>query len=296
MAVAAGAVACGNITLTDSASGFAVPTANGGAGADASVVDGAAYGGSSGGPFDGGTLADAAGPGSVVGSPLCNYDYATDASRVCQPDLGCPAADVGADAGPYADAGADAGNWACHVVESPAGATTQTCTPPGPGGDGDQCRSGMDCGPAYECVGSPGRCRRYCCEGVTACASDNFCDVQPVASGALDASADAGAATYRVPACIPVSRCQLLQPGCPSGQTCGVVKADGTTSCVAIGPVAVGGSCETDHCAAGLTCLGTEGSRTCYQLCHVSGSECPGTQSCTSSAQLFTDPTIGICQ
>jgi hypothetical protein len=75
------------------------------------------------------------------------------------------------------------------------------------------------------------------------------------------------------------------------------VKDDGTTSCISVGPVAVGGDCDVYHCAAGLTCLGAAGSRTCFQLCQVdTPGICPYDTTCTSSAQLFTNASVGICQ
>jgi hypothetical protein len=102
----------------------------------------------------------------------------------------------------------------------------------------------------------------------------------------------------------------LLTAGsCPSGQTCAVVKDDGSTSCVVVGKAVAGEPCEGDgssqtggagdpfHCAAGLTCLGAPGSRTCAALCHVdSPTDCPSGTTCTGSAQLFKDGNIGICQ
>jgi hypothetical protein len=95
---------------------------------------------------------------------------------------------------------------------------------------------------------------------------------------------------------MPISECALFGK-CPTNQTCAVVKDDGTTSCVDVGTANVGEPCDEVHCAEGLTCLGNEGSRTCFQLCHVdSTTECPSDTTCTGSAQLFKDPQFGICQ
>ena len=168
----------------------------------------------------------------------------------------------------------------------------------GAGGDGAQCQVSTDCAADFECVGSPGQCRHYCCGGNASCtaATDvttgtTFCDLQPTTQGGRS-----------VPVCEPVTSCTLLLTGtangsCPSGETCAVVMDNGTTSCVEIGPVGVGGDCETAHCANGLTCLGSEGNRTCFQLCQVdSPATCPRDTMCTSSAQLFTNANVGICQ
>jgi hypothetical protein len=121
--------------------------------------------------------------------------------------------------------------------------------------------------------------------------SATFCDVQPTAVGGLN-----------VPVCEPVTSCTLLLTGtgngsCPKGETCAVVKDDGTTSCVQIGTVGIGGDCDVYHCAAELTCLGPAGSRTCFQLCQVDApAACPSGTTCMSSAQLFTNANVGICQ
>jgi hypothetical protein len=128
--------------------------------------------------------------------------------------------------------------------------------------------------------------------------------VQAVASWDLDASTDAGAEpTYLVPVCMPVSKCDLLQQPnpCNAGETCAVVKDDGTTSCVAIGPAGVGESCDVNHCQVNLTCLGSGPSgRVCYKLCRVDAdaqaNPCPAMQTCTSSSQIFKDPSYGLCQ
>jgi hypothetical protein len=174
----------------------------------------------------------------------------------------------------------------------------QQCLAAGTGGDGEQCQKSTDCADSFECVGSPGQCRHYCCAGNTSCdqassvtTSATFCDVQPTAVGGLN-----------VPVCEPVTSCTLLLTGtgngsCPKGETCAVVKDDGTTSCVQIGTVGIGGDCDVYHCAAELTCLGPAGSRTCFQLCQVDApAACPSGTTCMSSAQLFTNANVGICQ
>jgi hypothetical protein len=100
----------------------------------------------------------------------------------------------------------------------------------------------------------------------------------------------------------PASGCQLLDPSaCPATETCAVVRDTGTTSCIAVGAAKAGDECETDHCGAGLVCLGTTGARRCYQLCHTantstSGNECAATQQCKGGLPLFPDPSVGFCE
>jgi hypothetical protein len=317
------AAACSNISLSSGfASGAAEPPsglaevdAGGGGGVNLSTSD-----------------AGAPGAPAIVGNPLCNRWVAIDAGTRCDPDdpnhddaggqCALPVTDAGhpldaaylpgpesdgggvdgnaglgddggangaSDAGAATPAPTDAGTPvpACHV--SPPGADSyQWCAMAGAGKDGDECTASTDCASGYECVGSPGQCRHYCCGGNAVCSvtyAPSFCNPELVAGGA-----------YRVPVCMPISGCTLFGT-CPSGQTCGVVKDDGTTSCVPIGPQGVGAPCDSDDCAAGLTCLGMVGARVCYQLCHVSGaSECPSGTTCTGSAQLFGDPQFGICR
>jgi hypothetical protein len=293
-AAAATAVACSDIGLSTSGtpSGTFAST-NGGPGGSESDAGQVGLGAAAPTAADSGDAgASDAAAATTVGNPLCFYSYAADAGnqRVCEPDTSNGCASPDPDAGIYDpwDAGDAEPSTACHVS-----ANAQACSPSGSGGDGAQCQTSADCTNSFECVGSPGVCRHYCCGGNAACDSasdqttaETFCDVQPTASGGLN-----------VPVCEPISNCALLSP-CPvKGDTCAIVKDDGTTSCISIGPQIVGQSCDVYHCAAGLTCLGTAGSRSCFALCEVdSTTACPTGKTCTSSAQLFTNANIGICQ
>ena len=74
------------------------------------------------------------------------------------------------------------------------------------------------------------------------------------------------------------------------------MREDGTDSCVAVGSATAGQSCETEHCAAGLVCLGAT-ARTCYALCEIIGAgQCPAPQTCKGGPPLFQDPGVGVCQ
>lgn len=242
------------------------------------------------------------------GNPLCNASPATsccypDALSLCAPTA-CEPTDAGAGAGDASGGLASQVAYGCHLAPAAAAngsasdATSATavaqvnpvCMPAGLGLDGAPCHEPDDCAPGYECVGADGTCRHYCCAGSSACELDQFCDIQQTTQ-------TTGTVTMSVPVCMPVHHCDLLQPGeCPGGQTCAVVREDGSESCVAIGNATVGQSCETDHCAAGLVCLGAT-VRTCYTLCQMSvAGQCPATQSCKGGPPLFLDPGVGVCQ
>ncbi len=254
------------------------------AGANADVTPGAGLDASAASPDSGAVNA-------YQGSPLCNASSA----KGCYPDDAASAQTCNIsndDAGAY-HGDEDAGTpYACHV--SPTANTqvgpVQVCTAAGTGQDGDACTTGGDCAAGFECVGQ-GTCRHYCCDPTACDSAHSFCDIQTIL--------DAPIPDTRVPVCMPVSRCTLLNDDvCQANETCAVVKAsDGTTSCVPVGPQLVGDECETDHCAADLVCLGPLGSRTCYQLCETSApSVCQPGQSCVGSAPEFQDPSVGICQ
>jgi hypothetical protein len=276
--------------------------------------------------FDGGTpdastMREAA-PGDAPiaapvaqGSPLCNASRSTGC---CYPDdpgtataQACAqaACQMPIDAGATEAAALFGVNLGCHVASgamalpaatgsstggatlaSSANTTATVCLSGGIGLDGFHCDGPSDCAPSLECVGQ-GICRHYCCAGNASCDDSHFCDIQPsvVAAGAS------------VPVCVPIvpiEHCVLLASGwCAPGETCAVVRENGATSCVAIGNAGPGQSCETEHCGAGLVCLGTMGERTCNVLCHTAtAAECSANQKCKGGYPLFPDPDVGICQ
>jgi hypothetical protein len=237
------------------------------------------------------------------GSPLCNASQVTsccypDALSLCAPTACEAPSDAGAADGPGGFASQVA--FGCHLAPSPTSAgdagaalasgqqVAPACLPAGLGVDGAPCRAPADCAPGYECVGSDGTCRHYCCAGSIACLHDQFCDIQQTTQSA----------PMNVPVCMPVETCALLESGaCPAGETCAVVREDGSKSCVAVGSAAAGDRCETVHCGAGLVCLGVPGSRLCYSLCAMKvPGQCPSTQTCKGGLPLFLDPGVGICE
>ncbi len=244
----------------------------------------------------------------LSGSPLCNV-FAAGAP--CNPDTPATASaacalpsssdsgtrDTGTDAG-LSDASAtvidadtppvDAAALvvACRVDSNGDGTFGPSCRFSGPGRDGVECMSGADCAAGFDCVGTPGRCRPYCCNYT--CGNHSFCDIQ----------ATSGPPNLNIPVCSPVEACRLLVEGtCSAGKTCAVVDSEGTTSCVNAGPARAGQDCERTRCAEGLTCLGQATARRCFKLCHVNAaSECGANERCKGSVQLFSDPSIGICE
>jgi hypothetical protein len=191
---------------------------------------------------------------------------------------------------------------ACRVEPATSVATdglgiATTCSVSGAGMAGTTCKEPTDCAAGFDCVGE-GSCRHYCCAGNSQCSSSDFCDVQALAS----------AATTKVPVCMPIEMpgCDLLSSlsdpptgavACPAGKTCAIVREDGTTGCVDIGPQGAGESCDRAHCEAGLACLGALNARKCYALCDATkSSTCTAPMMCQGGLPLFQDPSVGVCR
>jgi len=226
--------------------------------------------------------AEAASPAFAApsGSPLCGVFLGRN---TCMPD------EDGSSRTSTTCASDDAGVLsACRV--GPNGPTCVEASPEGV--DGVPCGKGSDCAAGYECIRTPqgAVCRHYCCAGTCeGISSQNggptFCDVQTIAR-----------AERKAPVCMPIKKCRLLTPGeCVRSETCAVITDKGDTGCVAIGPRVAGESCEDEHCAEGLTCLGSPGNRSCYALCRLDRPSCAAGQKCTTSA-LFNEPTYGVCR
>ncbi|MDP9148970.1 MAG: hypothetical protein M3O36_03370 [Myxococcota bacterium] len=225
---------------------------------------------------------------NTEGNSLCNSLSSTG----CYPDMSVSARACGLapDGGVYsAAAGYSESALACHVQRSSADAGVHpVCSTAGQGIAGMPCAGPTDCAATYECIGD-GTCAHYCCAGL--CSTNQFCDIQPLA---VDS-------TVHVPVCMsvtPKAGCQLLNnSSCPAGSTCAVVRQDGQTSCVAIGKAKVKAPCDAEHCAQGLTCVGSPGQRRCFQLCDTTTSAgCSAPQTCKGGLPLFRDPETGICQ
>ncbi|MGH7270057.1 MAG: hypothetical protein ACREJ3_06460 [Polyangiaceae bacterium] len=238
------------------------------------------------------TVGNTAAAPSAQGNPLCNASYVG-----CYPDVATTAKACGLvpDGGVVEFAQGDGGAvLGCHVqatqnaLAAPGPAVAAVCLPAGGGRDGSPCTRATDCAATYECVGAPGVCLHYCCAGNSACSSTEFCDVKPLAQDPSTA----------VPVCVPEITCALLHDAtwCSPDETCQIVRENGDTSCVPIGPAQEGQSCDDVHCGQGLVCLGATGTRRCYTLCHTAtATECTRGQTCSGGLQLFQDPAAGWC-
>jgi hypothetical protein len=239
---------------------------------------------------------DAAGVDAPQAATTVGYALCAD-STGCDPDVATTsqACGLAPDGGPFdPTAGYGPATLACRVqpatsISANGMGLAPVCSVAGTGGDGDACKASTDCAARFDCVGN-GECRHYCCGGNAQCGSDQFCDVQPLAV----------ATTTKVPVCMPITPsggCALLEKTpCPGGETCAIVRDDGTTGCVESGPQGVGQSCETDHCKAGLVCLGAPNARQCYGLCSTKSSACTAPETCQGGLPLFQDPSVGICR
>lgn len=244
---------------------------------------------------------DGAMPTPNLGNPLC-LGSNTDAGfygQGCTPDSPVPVSMClqAPDGGTYdPDGGYADASLACRVepstsVSSNGLGIAPLCAVAGDGKDGALCKLGTDCAAGFDCVGSLGTgvCRRYCCAGNGSCPlHDQFCDIQALAK----------ASATKIPVCMPIVPCALLADAasCPMNTTCGVVRETGETSCVETGNAQAGDSCETEHCKAGLVCLGTAGARQCFTLCSTSKAVCTAPATCQGGLPLFQDPSVGVCR
>jgi hypothetical protein len=243
----------------------------------------------------------------VQSSELCVGPIGQTSSQasswMCDPDVpstasSCDEAPDGGAFDPSADYGAAV--LACRVQPSSAGTnddfgTGSRCSVSGAGVAGAPCDSAIDCAAGFDCIGTGGTCRHYCCAGNSQCGSQEFCDIQPLAT----------ASTTRIPVCMPIVACSLESAlpmpianaqGCGQAETCGIVREDGTTGCVEVGDVTANHSCDTGHCQAGLVCLGAINARLCYELCNTTYSQCTAPMTCQGGLPLFQDPTVGVCR
>lgn len=189
------------------------------------------------------------------------------------------------------DAGADSGSgtelphMGCHVWRGPEG-PERSCQATGAGDVSAPCITSADCAPGLACVGPKhgGICRPYCCGDAEACPSRTYCDVRELR--------DEGESPMGIPVCVPAMNCKLLeQEPCASlGLVCGIVRADGTTSCVLPGTGKLDEPCP---CAFGYVCAKSQNK--CLKLCHVNlaSAECPGGTCQGGTGEL--PPGIGVC-
>ncbi len=174
----------------------------------------------------------------------------------------------------------------CQIVPTDNGPSSQ-CLPPGTYDIDEPCTRASDCTQGLGCVvtgSGVGACRPYCCGHVEACEAGTYCALAPMAEDVISA------VPMNIPVCIPATACTLLDDvSCPEGQTCTLVRLDGTTSCVTPGPGLIDDSCP---CAPGHVCV--KATNKCVALCHTGGSDCPDGMFCQGGADAFPDG-IGSC-
>jgi hypothetical protein len=179
---------------------------------------------------------------------------------------------------------------AACVVSVGDGFRMTTCTNvlAGIGGTDYPCQSQRDCVAGFACVGSPGRCRPYCC-GHTCEDSTDYCGIDQTPPSASGTSFD-------VPVCLPRKPCTLLGTDCAANETCILADQSGGTTCAPVGPATAGEECETRHCATGLACLGMMGFRQCRTLCDTRVPDtCGPSRRCRTGAPLGSSRNVGIC-
>jgi len=163
---------------------------------------------------------------------------------------------------------------ACALVPAEGGAIA-ACTPVGGFGDGEPCDSADNCAAGLGCAATANGavCRSYCCGDVELCPANTYCDIQSMAEDVINDP------RLPIPVCVPATNCELLNDAmtCPPERTCTIVRADGTTSCVAPGAGALNDPCP---CAAGYVC--SKLNSTCKKLCHIGqdAKDCEGNGSC----------------
>lgn len=188
---------------------------------------------------------------------------------------------------PSAGAGGGGGmtptaNGVCQLTVTGEQVVEGTCHLPGLAKDAEPCLSAADCAAGLGCV-QPGVCHPYCCGDSEACAPMTFC-----AAVAMNVDAPAP----NIPVCRPMEPCALLtEGGCTiAGETCTIVRADGSTSCVKSGDGQDGDGCP---CASGFVC--SAASNLCLRLCHTNREQdCPSGYQCSGGSKPY--PTgYGVC-
>lgn len=256
----------------------------------------------------------AAPPGRFSYEALCGVNDTT-----CVPGdltVPCPSPEGAGGAGGAASGGGSVGGGAigggavggataqtsvaCQVLDV-RGAPSASCAAAGDKTINAVCNDSSECAPGLGCVlaaaptneggGQPGPavglCQAYCCGDIEAgCPDPNtYCAPQPLFDAA--AQLPEPKAALPVPVCSPIEPCTLLGSGCPTGETCAIVRDDGTAGCVTEGG---GGLCQPCPCAAGFTC--NFGTGTCVKLCDTNTNDCPGADAICQGG--YPD-NIGIC-
>ncbi len=171
---------------------------------------------------------------------------------------------------PTFDGTATTPSYACRVSSPNGSGVVAACGLAGGGVIDDPCSGSRDCGRGLGCVGEGAlaRCRPFCCAGNELCAPGSYCATRPLREPTAGLTS-----AHLVPVCVSADNCDLGEPSpcpasrictCSTGSACSVVRADGTTSCVAPGKGLPGDACP---CAAGHLC--SQGSGSCLKLCRT---------------------------
>jgi hypothetical protein len=258
---------------TGGSSGDSGSSSASGTGGSSAGVGGSGAGGSSSASGAGGTSAGVGGGGGSSSS-----SGSSDSSTGVGSSTGAGTGSTGS--GSTSDGGAPI-SFTCKL--SPAnGKALAACTAVGDGLVSDPCQTAADCSAGLACIATPsgGICRPYCCNQVEDCPADTYCAPTPMAE-----------ANVKIPVCLPAYSCKVLdERTCPPGQTCTIVRDDGTASCVELGDGQRGDACP---CAQGHVC--SKFTNTCLKLCHLGNDvvDC-GAGSCQGGVAAYPDG-IGIC-
>jgi hypothetical protein len=240
---------------------------------------GVSVGATSGSSGSGGSIQNQGG-----NAPTTGYDYKTLCGGGCTPGTAmspsCMLSGTGGAGGGAAAAGSCQLGFDGMYVSG-------VCGPTGAAQAGSPCLSTHDCAPGFGCVAS-GVCRPYCCGDLEACPAMTYCAPQPMSPG----DAPQAKTPPSVPVCVAVEPCTLLDDlSCQKdGQTCTIVRADGTTSCVDAGAGKDGDACP---CAAGYVCSFAHDK--CLKLCHTKNKgDCPAGWQCSGGSKPYP-PGYGVC-
>jgi hypothetical protein len=163
------------------------------------------------------------------------------------------------------------------------------CDMSGIGTLGATCSTYRDCASGFTCQG--GTCQKYCCElgSSMGCPAGAMCSIVLTDGAGMPT----GAALCRTAA-----NCDIFGSTCPSGEACYLAGGDGTTDCAMAGMGTTGATCEfTNDCAAGFSCLGSMGGRSCRKLCDTVDMNpgCAAGETCTSLGIPAPLTNVGAC-
>lgn len=275
--IALSAVACATLFVACAVSANAADYGGTGGGSFNDASASGSFG--TGGGF--GTGSGSVGSGAdLPGTPYYNgsYSYLCGGSNAkCTPGT----SDCAPGGNPNMSTGSAGSTVACQIIPTADGITAD-CEMVGTYGVGDPCENVAHCAAGLGCVTNMGGgiCRQYCCGDVESCPADTYCAPIRMAETAKS-----------IPVCTPVTKCQLLDDSiCKPGQVCTIVRDDGTTSCIDVGPGKAGDQCP---CADGYVC--SKINNTCLKLCHIGNdaADCAG-GTCQGGVAGYPQG-IGIC-